>query len=249
MLKKKIAITLAAAMMSLTASSAFAAFGNMELIRVVSDLTSGTVEVATDLGLVSTLATKTNFTVGGGNDAFTLSTVAGHTLAVNYYAWQSSTGTKGFVDIATNNATAPNSDLSSTLKSSFNTINPYYAGLTLKSGTTGTVIADNSNLSSFMGQFGSNALGTYGGYTQSNSGNASLLFTGAPLSMTLWQFANNSALTAAVAGTRVLDLTTNADGSTTINAGTVTTTPIPAAAWLLGSGLMGLVGLRRKRNA
>jgi hypothetical protein len=28
-----------------------------------------------------------------------------------------------------------------------------------------------------------------------------------------------------------------------------TPTPIPAAAWLLGSGLMGLVGLRRKTNA
>lgn len=30
--------------------------------------------------------------------------------------------------------------------------------------------------------------------------------------------------------------------------GTVTPTPIPAAAWLLGSGLLGLVGLRRKQN-
>jgi len=28
----------------------------------------------------------------------------------------------------------------------------------------------------------------------------------------------------------------------------VTPTPIPAAAWLLGSGLMGLVGIRRKKN-
>jgi hypothetical protein len=27
-----------------------------------------------------------------------------------------------------------------------------------------------------------------------------------------------------------------------------TSTPIPAAAWLLGSGLMGLVGLRRKKG-
>ena len=30
--------------------------------------------------------------------------------------------------------------------------------------------------------------------------------------------------------------------------GTVTATPIPAAAWLLGSGLMGLVGIRRKKQ-
>ena len=30
--------------------------------------------------------------------------------------------------------------------------------------------------------------------------------------------------------------------------GTVTATPIPAAAWLLGSGLLGLVGIRRKKQ-
>jgi len=29
-------------------------------------------------------------------------------------------------------------------------------------------------------------------------------------------------------------------------AATVALTPLPAAAWLLGSGLMGLLGLRRK---
>jgi hypothetical protein len=34
---------------------------------------------------------------------------------------------------------------------------------------------------------------------------------------------------------------TNNSGVVTANA-----TPIPAAAWLLGSGLMGLVGIRRK---
>jgi hypothetical protein len=42
----------------------------------------------------------------------------------------------------------------------------------------------------------------------------------------------------------------NANGTATPvvldNSTTVTPTPIPAAAWLLGSGLMGLVGLRRR---
>ncbi|NVN98839.1 MAG: VPLPA-CTERM sorting domain-containing protein [Geobacteraceae bacterium] len=28
----------------------------------------------------------------------------------------------------------------------------------------------------------------------------------------------------------------------------VTATPIPAAAWLLGSGLLGLVGVRRRKK-
>jgi hypothetical protein len=42
----------------------------------------------------------------------------------------------------------------------------------------------------------------------------------------------------------------NNDGTTTVqtmvNEASVTPTPIPAAAWLLGSGLMGLVGIRRR---
>lgn len=33
-----------------------------------------------------------------------------------------------------------------------------------------------------------------------------------------------------------------------ITAGKLTSTPIPAAAWLLGSGLLGLLGLKRREN-
>jgi uncharacterized protein len=37
-------------------------------------------------------------------------------------------------------------------------------------------------------------------------------------------------------------------GAPTPHASDATPTPIPAAAWLLGSGLLGLVGIRRKQN-
>jgi len=39
---------------------------------------------------------------------------------------------------------------------------------------------------------------------------------------------------------------TMADGSTIINPEAAAPVPIPAAAYLLGSGLLGLVGIRRK---
>ena len=39
-------------------------------------------------------------------------------------------------------------------------------------------------------------------------------------------------------------ITTNADGTTNISA-----TPIPAAIYLMGSGLLGLVGIRRRKNS
>lgn len=48
-----------------------------------------------------------------------------------------------------------------------------------------------------------------------------------------------------------VSLMNNGTASTQIlaNQATVTATPIPAAVWLFGSGLMGLVGLRRRTNS
>lgn len=83
-------------------------------------------------------------------------------------------------------------------------------------------------------------------------------FLGATLSTTdlplIYSYFGITATSGSVAG---LDLTFFASGtidggftSNGINSGSITDvptpTPIPAAAWLLGSGLMGLVGLRRK---
>jgi hypothetical protein len=54
-----------------------------------------------------------------------------------------------------------------------------------------------------------------------------------------------------VAGT-LFTIDLNNDGTASVqtlaNEASVTPTPIPAAAWLLGSGLMGLVGLRRRKQ-
>jgi len=53
-------------------------------------------------------------------------------------------------------------------------------------------------------------------------------------------------------GGTLLTLDLNNDGTTTVHAlakeTSATPTPIPAAAWLLGSGLMGLVGVRRRKK-
>lgn len=49
---------------------------------------------------------------------------------------------------------------------------------------------------------------------------------------------------------KLLEIALNADGTalkTVYDAGTFAT-PIPAAAWLMGSGLFGLVGLKRRKN-
>jgi hypothetical protein len=47
----------------------------------------------------------------------------------------------------------------------------------------------------------------------------------------------------------VATIRTYADGTTQLNPTSVAQTPVPAAVYLLGSGLLGLVGIRRKMAA
>ena len=65
-------------------------------------------------------------------------------------------------------------------------------------------------------------------------------------------FSDEAGLHSLLGGT-VLTLDLNNDGTTAFtaiaNEASATPTPIPAAAYLLGSGLMGLVGMRRRKNA
>lgn len=45
-----------------------------------------------------------------------------------------------------------------------------------------------------------------------------------------------------------LDVVTTPEGVTKVNVLPAASTPIPAAAWLMGSGLMGMIGLRRRKG-
>lgn len=69
---------------------------------------------------------------------------------------------------------------------------------------------------------------------------------------TLWLAADAAGTPLKTDDGLLLTIGLNADGTATAliaDAGTTATpTPIPAAAWLLGSGLMGLVGLRRRKE-
>ena len=53
----------------------------------------------------------------------------------------------------------------------------------------------------------------------------------------------------ALFGVATVTLRTMADGSTIINPGSASAVPIPPSVLLLGSGLLGMIGIRRKISA
>ena len=96
---------------------------------------------------------------------------------------------------------------------------------------------------------GGAAIASFGGLLTPATGEANLaaLASGGSVSMELYEFQlTGSGRSATVTTTDFMKITTNADGTTTVG---TSATPIPPAFFLMGSGLLGMFGLRRKQRA
>ena len=241
-MKKKMIALLAGLMLTLSAGSAFAYFGtvsgnNLDLVRVVYD-TAGSVEVATDLGSVdgSGLASASAFSLSQFGTGKTFAN-----LNVAYFAFDTTTHS-----LWTTSTQLPAGFTTGTVGSAISAsglMSGYYNSL---GGSTGTVVASQSNVNSFFSQFdlGGAATGSADAVLNpaTNELNLAALATAGYADLQLYKFTiTGSGRNTAVSVASDLVLRTNADGTTSVQA-----TPIPAAAWLFGSGLMGLFGLRRK---
>jgi hypothetical protein len=97
--------------------------------------------------------------------------------------------------------------------------------------------------------------GTFSSIYNSNLGEISLadLATKGYVDQFLYYFATPNSNAASSTGVKVATirtkLNTNNIITTEINPVSQVTTPIPAAAWLMGSGLLGMIGIRRKNKA
>lgn len=256
-MKKKMIALLAGALLTLgMAGNAMAYFTSSsdDLFRVVYNSSTG-VEVATDLGSIATLlAAGPNAVVGGGAASFMgAGRVSSTDLGSAYVAYFAKSTLEGGITgkyiWGSGDPVTP--QVSGT--SQWNNASGAMANIITQWGTGGTSNQTNATGTSATNSYWHKADGsgsaigslggiisntTYRGLTEASLANLAT----APVTQGLWYFSSaNTSQTGALAMTIV----TNADGSTTINAQT-SSTPIPPSFFLMGSGLLGMVGLRRK---
>jgi hypothetical protein len=249
-MKKKLVSILAAALFTMgMASQAMAFFDNGDLIQVVYN-TAGGNEVATDLGTISGSTFTSNGNsmsfLGGGTISGTSvsggSTFAGVQLSklnVIYLAMDTNNGSNP-IYFSSNSATAPVYQNGGQWGNANSLLQSLYNGIGTQQVTVSTL-----NANSYANNFGSTP-GDLGGLLTAPSAEATLtaLAGGGTITQKLYYFADT--VNGGTAQNLALNVTTLSDGTFTA---ADASTPIPPSFLLMGSGLLGMVGIRRKFTA
>ena len=262
MKKKLVALIAGAALTVALAGNAFATFGELTLIRVLDQKSGGTTEVLSNLGTLGTTVdlSAQNVILSSSNVLNDFNGAALSSLTVSYTSYQINPDSGYTFDIwvGGSNTTAPKTagGMDAQYQSNMDQVIQYANRL---GGTTANeVIGDTSNRASYFkkmnptGQYGSN-----GAFTSLDSNsNASLanLATTGYVDQTIYYFSGqvnpDTYQTDPSTGIKVATIRTSYDAATGMLTSTLnpnaTPTPIPAAFLLMGSGLLGLVGIRRK---
>jgi hypothetical protein len=251
-MKRILMLMMVALVMFGVSGQAMASFNDGDLVRVVYQGSGTGTEYVTDLGNFSTLtspiASNNPLT---GTDTFSMSSVGASSWAsmqVAYYIVSFSANnnngaawTSGGVNGGHTNAGAFNGFLGATAATN--------SSWGIYSGGANSATVQQADLGSYWNNLnlatsGAPNIGSMGGYlvTPANSAEANLanLATTGYVDQILYYYSNGDT---GGRGTAVATIRTllNGTGSTQLLA-----TPIPAAAYLFGSGLLGMFGLRRK---
>jgi hypothetical protein len=247
-MKRIMMLLIAAVMLFGVTGQAMAAFTNGDLIQVVYQK-GGTSEVATDLGAFSSTTAYAGDTVTYNTNPFAtagtgvFATASQSDLYVAYYI----AGGSGPVWVSGAQTTQASGARQGSAAQSLTQLNNNYISL---GGGSSQVTVDQTNALSYYQNedkgLASNS-GNWAGFIPAKDGEVSLGTT-AYVDSYLYYYATPGA-TSAKAGIQVATIRTFADGTSEIVGTTsVGTVPVPPSVLLLGSGLIGLVGLRRKQS-
>jgi hypothetical protein len=219
---------------------AFAAFALGDLIRVVYQ-DNGNVEYATDLGAFSATTPIPSNMPFAGQDTFstgTFGTTFDH-LYVGYFVV--TTTNQAWTSGPLTGQQAGNRKGNAFFSAGSSVVNYYHA---MGSGTS--YQGDKGNLSSYFTKMDNATLnnGIMGTLIPAANAEASLaaLATTGYVDQMLYYYTGTAS--GAPKGSAVAYIRTFADGHTELHG-----VPIPAAVYLFGSGLLGLVGIRRRMSA
>ena len=230
------------------AGQAKAYFEDLKLTRVLYD-DAMTKEVATDLGNITLMdfTPGNSFVVGDGADAFSLGMFPGGTtwadLQVTYWTMEAYTKDAWIATTASDHVPPLRLRGWTNFQSSTDVNQTYFAG----QGTGSTVEGTPSDVHSYNYSLNQGVLGRYADYITESTGEASLadLATVGYVDMYLYRFEDRKVFVPGPVEDYMAVIRTFADGSTTM----MSPVPIPGAAILFGSGLLGLVGIRRRKLA
>jgi hypothetical protein len=247
-----------ATVLTLTLSgNASATFGELSFVWVIDQTSGGTTEVLSNLGAIGAAIdlSAQNVVLSSSNvlDKFNGAALSSLTVSYTGYQVNADSGYSFDIWVGGSNTTAPKTagSMDAQYQSNFDQVIQYANRL---GGTTSDeVVGDTSNRASYYkkmnptGQYGSN-----GAFTSLDSNsNASLadLVTKGYVDQTIYFFSgqvNSDYVTDPSTGLKVAVIRTSYNAATGQLTSTLNPTPIPAAFLLMGSGLLGLVGIRRK---
>jgi hypothetical protein len=246
---KKILILLAVAVLLLGVSGqSMASLTTGDLIRVVYKNGGTGSEVATDMGAAGWTTPISGSTLYNTNN-FSLGQFAGAgwgDLSVAYYAnttagsfWFS--GPDGGMDNSASKLAL--------VRTALTQMNGVYSTAMGTTGKQGSILS--SNASSYWNKMnlGGTNVGSWDGYVGTGMGVQSLadLGTLGYVDQYLYYYPSSSSNTAGT-GMKLAQIRTFADGTTRLSE-VPSAVPIPAAVYLFGTGLVGLIGIRRKKAA